>query len=106
MSITKSRHTWASLGIRNTVLQTLVEDDKRGRVMSLYLMAFMGMIPWGSLLAGSLAARIGLSRTLFLEGFVSLAGALVFVNQLPRLRAGVRPIYTKMGIILPPVPES
>ena len=87
----------------NTVLQTLVEDDKRGRVMSLYLMAFMGMVPWGSLLAGFLATRIGLGRTLFLEGAACLAGALVFAKQLPRLRALVRPIYVRMGILLPEV---
>mgnify|MGYP003395940058 CR=1 FL=1 len=87
----------------NTVLQTLVEDDKRGRVMSLSLMAFMGMVPWGSLLAGFLATRIGLGRTLFLEGAACLAGALVFAKQLPRLRALVRPIYVRMGILLPEV---
>ena len=87
----------------NTVLQTLVEDDKRGRVMSLYLMAFMGLVPWGSLLAGFLATRIGLGRTLFLEGAACLAGALVFARQLPRLRSLVRPIYVRMGIILPEV---
>ena len=87
----------------NTVLQTLVEDDKRGRVMSLYLLAFMGMVPWGSLWVGSLATHIGLSRTLFLEGAISLVGTLLFAKQLPQLRVLVRPVYVRMGIIPPEV---
>ena len=87
------------LAAGNTVLQTLVEEDKRGRVMSLYLMAFMGMTPWGSLLAGALANHVGVSRTLMAQGILGLAGALVFARQLPRIRAVVRPIYVKMGII-------
>lgn len=82
----------------NTVLQTLVDDDKRGRVMSLFMMAFLGMLPWGSLVVGALAGRIGVHRTLMLEGAVCLAGALAFARRLPRLRAAIRPIYARMGI--------
>jgi MFS family permease len=87
----------------NTLIQTLVEDDKRGRVMSFYTMAFMGTTPFGSLLAGALAHRIGTPYTLFLGGAGCIAGALWFARLLPRLREQVRPIYVEKGIL--PVPE-
>lgn len=83
----------------NTLIQTLVEDDKRGRVMSFYTMAFMGTTPFGSLLAGTLANRIGAPRTLLLGGVGCIAGALWFARLLPSLREGVRPIYIRMGIL-------
>jgi MFS family permease len=83
----------------NTLLQTLVEDDKRGRVMSFYTMAFMGTTPFGSLLAGGLASRIGASHTIFLSGAGCLIAALWFASRLPGLRETVRPIYIKMGIL-------
>jgi MFS family permease len=88
----------------NTLLQTLVDDDKRGRVMSFYTMAFMGTAPFGSLLAGSLADRIGTPHTLFFGGLGCIAGALWFTSLLPRLRERVRPIYVRRGI-LPEIPE-
>jgi MFS family permease len=62
----------------NTVLQTIVEEDKRGRVMSFYTMSFMGMVPFGSLLAGSAASTLGAPRTLFLGGIICIIGAMVF----------------------------
>ena len=83
----------------NTILQTIVEDDKRGRVMSFYTMAFMGMAPFGSLLAGSLANRIGAPRTLMLGGACCIVGAIWFLTLLPQIRAFVRPIYKQLGII-------
>lgn len=83
----------------NTLLQTLVEDDKRGRVMSFYTMAFMGTTPFGSLFAGSLASRIGAPRTLLLGGAGCIAAALWFASLLPRLRERVRPLYVRMGIL-------
>jgi MFS family permease len=83
----------------NTLIQTLVEDDKRGRVMSFYLMAFMGAAPFGSLLAGALAHRIGAPYTLLLGGCGCIAGALWFASLLPKLRERVRPIYVRMGIL-------
>jgi MFS family permease len=86
----------------NTLLQTLVADDKRGRVMSFYSMAFLGTTPFGSLLAGALASRIGAPRTLLLGGLGCLAGALWFASLLPRLRELVRPIYVRMGILAAP----
>jgi MFS family permease len=89
----------------NTLLQTLVDDDKRGRVMSFYTMAFMGTTPFGSLLAGTLADRIGAPHTLLLGGAGCIAAALWFAWLLPGLRDFVRPIYIRMGI-LPEVAEG
>jgi len=83
----------------NTLIQTLVDDDKRGRVMGFYLMAFMGTAPFGSLLAGALAHRIGAPYTLLLGGCGCIAGALWFASLLPKLRERVRPIYVRMGIL-------
>ena len=89
----------------NTILQTLVDHDKRGRVMSLYTVAFMGMTPLGSLLAGALAARVGARWTVASGGAVCLAGAALFARALPRLREHVRPIYARLGIV-PEVAEG
>ncbi len=89
----------------NTVLQTIVDDDKRGRVMSLYGMSFFGMLPLGSLLAGSLGSRIGTPATVMVGGISCVLGALLFLNRLPSLRKLVRPIYREKGI-LPEVAEG
>jgi len=83
----------------NTILQTIVEDNMRGRVMSLYTMAFLGMIPFGSLLAGSAAHYIGVPLTVFISGLFCLIGAALFSFNLPELKRTIRPIYIKMGII-------
>ncbi len=83
----------------NTILQTVVDEDKRGRMMSLYVMAFMGMAPFGSLAGGSLAARIGASDTLIVGGASCIIGSLLFARKLPLLRRMVRPIYVKKGIL-------
>jgi MFS family permease len=83
----------------NTILQTIVEDEKRGRVMSFYAMAFQGMAPFGSLIAGALAARIGTPETLAASGAVCIAGALWFSRQLPGIRQLLRPIYQRLGIL-------
>jgi len=83
----------------NTVIQTIVTDDKRGRVMSYYTMAFMGMAPFGSLLAGSMAHAVGAPMTVTVSGVVVLAGAAWFATRLPLLRRQIRPIYQEMGII-------
>jgi MFS family permease len=83
----------------NTVLQTIVEDQKRGRVMAFYGMAFLGMAPFGSLLAGGLAARIGAPATLFWCGAIVLAASLWFSRRLPAIRTEVRPLYIKLGIL-------
>jgi MFS family permease len=70
----------------NTVLQTWVDDDKRGRVMSLYTMAFMGTVPFGSLFAGSVASRIGAPNTLMIGGLACMLGAGFFSRHLASLR--------------------
>jgi MFS family permease len=89
----------------NTVLQTIVEEDKRGRVMSFYTMAFMGMVPFGSLLAGSVAHAIGAPATVLIGGLSCILGSLLFARQLPSLRKMVRPIYVQKGILLEPSSE-
>ncbi|WP_205503687.1 MFS transporter [Rufibacter psychrotolerans] len=83
----------------NTLIQTIVDEDKRGRVMSFYSMAFMGMAPIGSLLAGWLAERIGLTYTLLGCGFICLLSIIPFVLALPKTRQLVRPIYQRLGIL-------
>jgi predicted MFS family arabinose efflux permease len=83
----------------NTVLQTIVEEDKRGRVMSFYTMAFMGTAPFGSLFAGSVAERIGAPHTLLFGGIGCVLGALWFATTLPSLRRDVIPIYVRIGIL-------
>jgi len=83
----------------NTILQTIVEDDKRGRVMSFYSMAFLGMAPFGSLLAGGLAYHIGAPRTVIFSGAICIAGAAWFASQFKAMREVVRPIYRTLGII-------
>jgi MFS family permease len=83
----------------NTIVQTIVDDDKRGRVMSFFMMAFLGTAPFGSLLAGSLAERFGAPATLVFGGACCLAGAAWFALGLDRLRAAIRPIYRRMGLL-------
>jgi MFS family permease len=83
----------------NTILQTIVDEQKRGRVMSLYTVAFLGMAPLGSLMAGNLASRIGTPNTVRLGGACCVIGAGLFALQLPKIRQIVRPIYTQMGIL-------
>jgi MFS family permease len=83
----------------NTILQTIVDDDKRGRVMSFFTMSFMGMTPFGSLFAGAIAGRIGAPVTVQIGGVACLFGALAFSASLPSLREKVRPIYQRLGII-------
>lgn len=83
----------------NTLLQTIVDDDKRGRVMSLFAMAFMGMTPFGSLLAGTLASAIGAPATLAIAGGICAIAGLIFLRNLPWLRALIRPIYVERGVL-------
>jgi MFS family permease len=83
----------------NTILQTIIPDERRGRVMSYYTMAFIGMAPFGSLLAGSLANRIGAPITVLISGTFCIMGAVWFACQLKNLRALLRPIYVDLGII-------
>ncbi|MGA8110214.1 MAG: MFS transporter, partial [Acidobacteriaceae bacterium] len=91
--------------ISNTIIQTLVPEDKRGRVMSYYTAAFVGMAPFGSLLAGAMAHWIGAPRTVMFTGSCCIAGGLWFSSRLPAIRKEMRPIYEKLGIV-PPLPAS
>jgi MFS family permease len=109
----RSATLWVSLGIlffagfsmmtymasSNTILQTIVEDRLRGRVMSFYTMAFLGMAPFGSLLAGHIAAHIGTPLTVFCGGSCTIFFTAIFALQIPGLRKLIRPIYVRKGII-------
>jgi MFS family permease len=88
----------------NTVLQTIVEEDKRGRIMGFYTMAFMGMVPFGSLLAGTLANNIGAPNTVMIGGVACILGSVLFAKKLPSLRRITRPIYVEKGIISEELP--
>lgn len=108
-----SRHLWLSmplmvitgfgmmqqLAASNTILQTIVADDKRGRVMSFYALAILGIAPIGSLAAGIFAARFGAPATLIVGGACCIAGALWFLRELPEIRQHIRPIYRELGIL-------
>jgi len=83
----------------NTILQTILEEDKRGRVMSFFTMAFVGMAPFGSLGAGAMADAVGVRYTLLTGAGFCLAGAAMFARKLPKIREKIRPIYVRMGII-------
>lgn len=85
----------------NTLLQTIVDDDKRGRVMSLFAVAFIGMAPFGSLLAGTLADLIGVAGTLLAGGGSCVLGALIYARQMPHLRTLMQPVYHEKGTINP-----
>jgi len=121
-----SHHLWLSMLIvpvagcsmlitfasSNTVLQTLTDDEKRGRVMSFFTMAFVGMTPWGNLLVGLSADALvsknpiaawakfdGAAATLRIAGVISIIGALSFAIKLPSMRRLARPIYMEKGIL-------
>jgi MFS family permease len=83
----------------NTLLQTITEDDKRGRVMSFFTMAFMGMSPFGNLIAGAMADKIGAPYTVLISGAVCIIGAIIFLTRIPSLRKIIHPLYVKMGIM-------
>jgi MFS family permease len=86
----------------NTALQTLSDNAMRGRVMSLFSMMLIGMAPFGSLLAGWCADRIGAPLVVAAGGTVCALAGLVFATQLPRLRAAARPILIARGVIIEP----
>jgi MFS family permease len=86
----------------NTIVQTVVDDDKRGRVMAFYTIALLGSMPIGSLLSGALAARIGAPASLVASGIVCALLAVWFWRKLPEMRRVVQPRYAELGIL----PES
>jgi MFS family permease len=85
--------------VSNTIIQSLVPEDKRARVMSYYTMAFFGSAPFGSLLAGTLADRIGAPHTVIFTGAFCVAGSLWFTLELPKIKAVMRPIYQEKGLL-------
>lgn len=115
-----SRNFWLSLALMSvtgfgmmqfavasqTVIQTIVEEDKRARVMSYYTMAYMGASPFGSLLAGSLAPVLGAPGAVMICGLGCIAGAIWFWLQIPKLRPVIRPIYQHLGILPVPAEEE
>ena len=120
-----STHLWLSMAIvpvaglgmlisfasANTLIQTLTEDHMRGRVMSFFTMAFIGMSPWGNLLAGVGAKALGggvfgAARTLLIAGSLVIVAAVAFAFALPGLRRVVRPIYVRKGILPETVAEG
>jgi len=116
LCFSRSTHLWLSLGLLvftgfatmtlmascNTLIQTLVDDDKRGRVMSFYTISFVGLGPFGSLLVGALAARLGAPTAVFINGLGCLAAAAVFWIWLPRFLRLVHPTFVRMGIAAEP----
>jgi len=83
----------------NTILQTILDEHMRGRVMSFFAVAFLGMAPFGSFGAGTMAGIIGPRETLLIGAVCCLGATLLFARQLSKIREAVRPIYIKMGII-------
>jgi MFS family permease len=90
----------------NTILQTIVDDDKRGRVMSFYAMAFMGTSSFGNLVIGAMAKKFGSPLILIMCGAMCIACGVIFATRLPNLRRHIKPIYIRLGIIgpMPPIP--
>ncbi len=87
------------LAASNTIIQTIVDPDKRGRVMSFLMIAILGTAPFGSLAVGALADRLGAPRTVILEGVCCLLIAAWFSRKLDEFHAAVRPIYARMGLL-------
>jgi MFS family permease len=88
----------------NTIVQTLVDENVRGRVMSYYTVAFVGMAPFGSLLAGALAHLIGAPRTVIVSGAACILGSIWFSTRLKSIRQEMRPIYERLGIVPQRIP--
>ncbi|MBD2446707.1 MFS transporter [Nostoc sp. FACHB-152] len=92
--------TILQIAASNTFLQTIVDEDKRGRLMSIYTMSFLGMIPIGNLVGGWIANIIGAPNTLIIDGIACIIGSIFFSRQLPALRQMVIPIYEQKGILI------
>ena len=113
IGFTFSRVMWLSMGLMtlvgfgmmvqmassNTILQTISDEDKRGRVMSFYVMCFMGMAPMGSLIAGFLAHHLGAPTALFIGGCACLAAASGYAWGLPRIRPIIQEKYKEKGLV-------
>jgi MFS family permease len=87
-----------SMASSNSLIQTLVDDKMRGRVMSLYTLCFMGTVPFGSLLAGAVASWLGAPFALAIGGAGCIVAAFLFARKLPHLGRMVHPIYVQLGL--------
>jgi MFS family permease len=94
-----------SIASINTMIQTIADEDKRGRVMSFYSVALMGTTPIGNLLAGSVASGIGIPYTLLIGGAITIISGILFQLNRKSFRKFVRPIYVDKGI-LPSLPDE
>jgi len=83
----------------NTILQSIADEDKRGRVVSIYGMCFLGMAPVGNFIAGSIASHIGAPLTLLIFGAIGTLAALAFALRLESWRAAIRPVYQRLGVV-------
>jgi len=85
--------------ICNTIMQTIVDEEKRSRVMSYYTMSFIGVAPFGHFAAGWLAEHIGVAVTFMAFGSISLLTGVIFQMQMPTFRSHLRTAYQSRGII-------
>ena len=85
----------SQIAVSNTILQTLVDEDKRGRVISLYVATFVGMLPFGNLLTGSLASAFGTPETMLITGSLCVGASLAFATQLKKWREHAYPILAE-----------
>jgi MFS family permease len=90
----------------NTLIQAMVPDQLRGRVMSLYSMSFLGLTPIGSLLAGKIADRVGAPITVAIGGLATVASGLVFSRKWPAMRGPARELVAAQGMIAPTPPPD
>jgi MFS family permease len=107
-----SRHLWLSAALllpvgfcmmlemssSNTLIQAMVPDHLRGRVMAVYSMMFMGMAPFGALLGGALADRVGAPITVCLGAIACLGGAALFGLRLPKIRVEARQLIVQQAV--------
>ena len=115
ISLGFSTTLWSSLGLLfltgfvgmtqiggiSTLLQSILDEDKRGLVMSLYTTAFLGVMPFGSLLSGSLVHSLGVSKTFLLCGCAAGGIFMWLLTQLPSLKTSIHCIHVKKGVIIP-----
>ena len=90
----------------NTLIQAMVPDHLRGRILAVYAMMFMGMAPFGALLAGALASRVGAPATVAFGGILCIVGSLVFARRWPAMRGEARQLVIAQGMHAGEPPEQ
>ena len=93
--------TMQGMAASNTIIQTVVSEDMRGRVMSYYAIALVGTLPFGTLLAGAMARAIGAPLTVIVNGSMVIASAIWFATRMQGVRREIKPIYQELGIMPP-----